>query len=384
MKKQFSLFRTLVICTIFTAMGVFNIEHIPLNNRQKAWYSSHALAQRPEDKEANQVCEKGGLAVVTIKDGNGHGSGFLVSNDGLIITNAHVIDGNPSVITVVFKDGKQVPADVVGFAMGGIDLAAVKIQNRKNLPALSLASRGSAKVGYHVFAIGTPLDPKYRDTCTQGDISSLREDGTIQHNASLNPGNSGGPLLNKKGEVIGVNVSVAIARVYDGDDHIAGFTPSGTGINFAIPVEKVESFLSDVSKKRVSDKSTVVKPTKESTIATILLNGQVINSSLAEGDRTRKNGSFVKLYQFQGRVDQKVVIEMNSQKINSFLTLYQVIESSEENALKKIAENDDRGPGNLNSQIVTTLPENGVYIIVASSSERGETGNYSLRATANP
>lgn len=82
---------------------------------------------------------------------------------------------------------------------------------------------------------------------------------------------------------------------------------------------------------------------------------------------------------------QRVVIEMNSQKINSFLSLYQVIESPEGRDLKKIADKNDRGPGDLlNSQIVTTLPENGVYLIVASSSEPGETGNYSLRATANP
>jgi len=384
MKNQFARFKTLTICTVFTVMGVLNIEQLLLSNRHSAWYSSRALAQTTEEKEANRVCEKGGLAVVTIKDGNGHGSGFLVSQDGLIITNAHVVDGSPSVVTVVFKDGKQVPADVIGFAMGGIDLAAVKLQNRKNLPALSLASSGSAKVGYHVFAIGTPLDTKYRDTCTQGYISRIGDDGTIQHNANINPGNSGGPLLNTQGEVVGVNVSVATARVYDGEDHIAGFTPSGTGVNFAVSVEKVKSFLSDVGKKRVSDKSTVVKQTKASTIAAISLHGQVINGSLAEGDRTRENGSFVKLYRFQGRVGQKVVIEMNSQKINSFLALYQVIESPEGKVLKKISENDDRGPGDLNSQIVTTLPENGVYLILASSSEPRETGNYSLRATSNP
>jgi len=76
-------------------------------------------------------------------------------------------------------------------------------------------------------------------------------------------------------------------------------------------------------------------------------------------------------------VGQKVVIEMNSQKINSFLALYQVIESPEGKGLKKIAENDDKGSGDLNAQIVTTLPEDGVYLIVASSSEPGETGNYS-------
>lgn len=76
--------------------------------------SNNSVLALPEGEIANQVCTKGGAAVVTVKDGNGHGSGFLVSQDGLIITNAHVVDGSPSVVTVVFRDGKQVPADVIG------------------------------------------------------------------------------------------------------------------------------------------------------------------------------------------------------------------------------------------------------------------------------
>ena len=68
------------------------------------------------------------------------------------------------------------PADVIGFARGGVDLAALKIQNRKNLPHLSLAA-STAKVGYPVFAIGSPLAADNRDTCTQGNISRIRPDG---------------------------------------------------------------------------------------------------------------------------------------------------------------------------------------------------------------
>ena len=383
MKKRFLEYGSLTLCTIFTFIGAASVEQLLPNNGHLAWHSDRVLAQTAEEKEANIVCEKGSNAVVTIKDGNGHGSGFLVSQDGLIITNAHVVDGSPSVVTVVFKDGKQVPADVVGFAMGGIDLAALKIQNRKNLPTLSLARPSSVKVGYHVFAIGTPLDPDNRDTCTQGYISRIREDGKIQHTANTNPGNSGGPLLNVQGEVIGVNSLVATAPVFDGGGDVVAYTPSGTGINLALPVEKVKSFLADVRNQRVSNESTLPRK-KEPTVATIPLNSQVINGSLAEGDPIRNNGSFVKQYQFQGRAGQKVVIEMTSQKINSFLSLCQVSESFEGKECKEIAENDDRGPGDFNAQIETTLPVDGLYFIVASASERGETGNYSLRATATP
>jgi serine protease Do len=157
MNNRISQFAASTLCSIFTLIGMSAVEQLLSAKGHKGWHSDRVLAQTAEEREANRVCEKASLAVVTIKNGNGHGSGFLVSQDGLIITNAHVVDGSPSVVTVVFKDGKQVPADVIGFAMGGADLAALKIQNRKNLPVLSLARSGSAKVGYRAFAIGTAM-----------------------------------------------------------------------------------------------------------------------------------------------------------------------------------------------------------------------------------
>lgn len=383
MNKRCSRFEALTLCSIFILIGMTDVEQLVPIKGYKGWHSSRVLAQTAEEREANRACEKASPAVVTIKDGNGHGSGFLVSQDGLIITNAHVVDGSPSVVTVVFKDGRQVPADVVGFAMGGTDLAAVKIQNRKNLPALSLARSGSAKVGYRTFAIGSPLDADNRDTCTQGSISRIRKDGTIQHSATINPGNSGGPLLNAQGEVIGINTAVATARVFDREGNFIGSTPSGTGINFAIPTASLQSFLTGMRQNRVSPVSTLPKQTEPQTNA-IALNGQVVNGSLAEGSHILGNGSFGDLYQFQGRAGQQLVIEMISQKINPLLILYQVVESSEGQQLKKIAENDDRGANDFNAQITTTLPQDGIYLIVATSAERGEEGNYSLRATAKP
>ncbi|MBS9395364.1 MAG: trypsin-like serine protease [Dolichospermum sp. LBC05a] len=322
-------------------------------------------------EEANRVCMKGGAAVVTVK-GNGHGSGFLVSQDGLIITNAHVVNRGPSVVTVVFRDGRQVPADVIGFARGGVDLAALKIQNRRNLPHLILAA-STAKVGYPVFAIGSPLDADNRDTCTQGNISRIRPDGIIQHTATLNPGNSGGPLLNTKGEVIGVNTSVAVSPVLDDAGNQVAVVPGGTGINFSQPGAKVKSFLADIKQKKVSPISTL--PAEEPSVKTISLDGQVINGSL--------NGS-PDYYIFSGKAGQTIVIEMDSQKINPFLTLSQVIESDAGKKIEKIAENDDKGAGDFNARIVATLPADGIYLIIANSSERGETGNYSLQANVRP
>ncbi len=141
-----------------------------------------------------------------------------------------------------------------------------------------------------------------------------------------------------------------------------------------------------VQQKQVSAVSIIPKPAEPPPIISISLNGQVIDGSLTKGDRTLGNssfaGSFSKFYQFQGRAGQKVVIEMTSQKINPALVLYQQISSQGQG--KEIAKNDDREPGDFNAQIVTTLPEDGVYVIAATSADREETGSYRLRATANP
>ncbi|MTJ55842.1 serine protease [Anabaena sp. UHCC 0253] len=386
---------SLTVCTICTFIGVNSFEQQLPNSWQKALYSNRVLAQTSQEQIANQVYQKSSPAVVTVQTGNGHGSGFaVVGQDGLIITNAHVIKplprneeevenynpkDFPSVVTIVFPDGKKVAADVLGFGKNGLDLAVLQIHNQKDLRTLALAAAGSAKVGDRIFTLGTPLYADFKDTFTQGNITRIdSRTGKIQHDAVIQGGNSGGPLLNSKGQVIGVNTS-----------GIVGPAKLNSGMNFAIPVAQVQSFITAARKKDISSISTLFEKSTKPAIANISLNGQIINGSLAEGDPTRengeiKNGSFVNLYQFRGRAGQRVVIEMTSQKINSFLILCQVIETSEGQIYSKITENDDRGAGDFNAQINTILPEDGVYAIFASSQQIGETGNYSLRVTAKP
>lgn len=377
-----------VICTIFTVLGVNSFEKQLSFRGQKALYSNLVLAQTSQEQIARQVYQKSSPAVVTVQTGQGHGSGFIISKDGLIITNAHVIKplprneeevekynpkDFPSVVTVVFSDGKKVAADVLGFGKNGLDLAVLQIHNQKNLRTLDLAAAGSAKVGDRIFTLGTPLDADFKDTFTQGNITRIdSRTGEIQHDAVIQGGNSGGPLLNSKGQVIGVNTS-GIGRL-------------NSGMNFAIPVAQVQSFITAARKKDISSVSTLFKRSTKPAIASISLNGQIINGNLNPEDGiASENGNFMNLYQFQGRAGQQVVIEMTSQKINSLLSLYQVSESSKGQIFySKITENDDRGTGDFNAQIDMTLPQDGVYLIVATSQQRGETGNYSLRATAKP
>jgi serine protease Do/2-alkenal reductase len=159
------------------------------------------------------------------------GSGFVIDPAGFIITNAHVIDGATSV-TVTFQDGTILPANVVGTDKAG-DLAVLKVDAGKKLPALSFGDSSKLRVGDWVLAIGNPFG--LAGSTSAGIISALHRDigenkfdDFIQTDATINRGNSGGPLFNLAGQVIGVNSAI--------------YSPSGgsVGIGFAIPAAMVQ------------------------------------------------------------------------------------------------------------------------------------------------
>ena len=155
------------------------------------------------------------------------GSGFVVSNDGLIVTNAHVVD-QYSTVSVRLMNGQLHSGRVLG-RDETIDLAVIKVDSRQAWQPMTLGEAGSVGVGDGVMALGFPLgDQLGRDyTVTTGIVSSLRTYGSverIQTDAAINPGNSGGPLVDRDGRVIGVNTSTF-------SDY--------QGISFAISVSEV-------------------------------------------------------------------------------------------------------------------------------------------------
>lgn len=162
---------------------------------------------------------------VTILVTNGHGSGFIISNEGHIITNYHVIDGTKE-LNIKFENGFEFPAEVISFDED-YDVALIKIKGSgfKGLPL----NTSIVRVGSDVTAIGTPAKIELGQTVTKGIISGKREiEGKLyyQTDVSVSPGSSGGPLFNSKGEVIGITTWV-----------IRG---GGTeGLNFAIPTSVV-------------------------------------------------------------------------------------------------------------------------------------------------
>ncbi len=156
----------------------------------------------------------------------GVGSGFILSADGLIMTNAHVVEGADELI-VTLTDKREFKAKVVG-ADKRTDVAVVKIE-AKGLPAVKIGDVGNLRVGEWVMAIGSPFG--LDSTVTAGIVSAKKRDTGdflpfIQTDVAINPGNSGGPLLNMRGEVVGIN-----SQIYS---RSGGFQ----GISFAIPIDE--------------------------------------------------------------------------------------------------------------------------------------------------
>lgn len=161
----------------------------------------------------------------------GTGSGFIISSDGRILTNAHVVDGTDQV-TVTLKDGRTLQGKVMG-SDPVTDVAVVKIE-ADNLPTVSLGDSEKLQPGEWAIAIGNPLG--LDNTVTTGIISATGRTSSqigvpdkrvafIQTDAAINPGNSGGPLLNAQGQVIGINTAII---------------QNAQGLGFAIPINKAQ------------------------------------------------------------------------------------------------------------------------------------------------
>ncbi len=190
----------------------------------------------------------------------GDGSGIVLSSDGLILTNNHVVEpaarntvpaaAGGGGITAVFQDGRSVPVEIVGRAPS-FDLAVVRAQGVNGLTQAQLGSSNDVRVGQEVVAIGSPLG--LSGTVTTGIVSALdrpvRAGGersgqdtvldAIQTDAAINPGNSGGPLTDMQGRVIGINSAIASLGVGSGQ---AG----SIGLGFAIPIDQARRIANEL------------------------------------------------------------------------------------------------------------------------------------------
>ena len=315
------------------------------------------IAQSSEEQIRIRVYEKATKSVVTIKHERGSGSGFIVSSDGLVLTNAHVLENAPSVVSVILSDGTELLGDVIGFQKDGVDLAAVKIRYQKNLPTLKIAKLQSIKVGQSVYAIGTPLG--FDKNFTSGIVSRIdNRRGWIQHDATIDHGNSGGPLLNSKLEVIGVNTL-------------------GIGaINIAIAPDLIQQFFTEIKKGDIAKKP---QPRiNKFSVKNLPTDGEIVTAKLQKGGETlRLDDTYFHLYKFTGKAGQKVTIEMNSNQFDPALLL--VYKDTDE----LVDKNEDISSENSNARIIATLPKDGDYLVVAKAYRPGEIGQYTLKLTIN-
>jgi S1-C subfamily serine protease len=253
----------------------------------------------------------------------GLGSGFVLDKNGIILTNAHVVD-QADRVTVRLKDGRTFEGTVKGIDEV-TDLAVVKIDAGSDLPVAPLGSSDDVQVGDWAIAVGNPLG--FDNTVTLGIVSTLKRSSAqvgisdkrldfIQTDAAINPGNSGGPLLNAEGEVIGINTAIRADAM---------------GIGFAIPIDKAKAIAAQLQ--------------KDGKVAHPYLGVQMVSLTprLAQQNNTDPNSTFV-IPEVNGALVMRVIlnspaaiagirrgdviIEVDNQQITSAGQLQRVVEDS--------------------------------------------------------
>jgi putative serine protease PepD len=220
----------------------------------------------------SQIYKRDSTGVVAIKvitaEGEDEGTGIVLNENGLILTNDHVVKGATSIAVDASGSSKTTRSATVVGEEANDDLALIKVDpSGMGLKALALADSSSVQVGDPVYAIGTPYG--LEETFTRGIISALgreieapdgaRISGAIQTDAALNPGNSGGPLLNEQGDVIGVNSQIASdASTADGAQ------PGNTGVGFAISTSTVATAIKAIEAGRGVTYASAVRSRLES------------------------------------------------------------------------------------------------------------------------
>jgi serine protease Do len=251
----------------------------------------------------------------------GGGTGFIVSSDGLIITNKHVVSDSKAEYTVYLNDGRKFKAEVLALHPTD-DLALIKIK-ANNLPTLVLGDSDKVKIGQFVIAIGNALG-EFQNTVSFGVVSGLRRsitasdqsgnverlEGLIQTDAAINFGNSGGPLINLKGEVIGVNTAIA---------------GGAENIGFAIPINRAKKMIEEIKTKGKIEVPFLG-------IYYLLINEEVqkkFNLPVDYGAYVYREGqsaiipnSPAELY---GLRDKDIILEMDGEKITPQNSLAQII-----------------------------------------------------------
>ncbi len=176
-----------------------------------------------------------------INEGISSGTGCIIDSRGLILTSKHVIEGFKD-LKITLPDGKSYPGKILSTNIDNSDFVIIKINPHCTLQTIKLGDSSRVRVGQRVLALGNPFG--FNRTLTTGIISRVdKKRNKLQTDAAINPGSSGGPLLNLNGEVIGINQSI-----YNPDNN-----KSNIGIGFAIPVNSAKEFIKKAKVSKAVD-----------------------------------------------------------------------------------------------------------------------------------
>ncbi|MGQ0714953.1 MAG: S1C family serine protease [Gemmatimonadaceae bacterium] len=237
MKQRAYVLGLVVAVTIAGAIGLTigsaSRDALPVAVAQQGSAAATTLGE--EEQNIIRVAAQLSPAVVSISRSGGSGSGVVVRSDGVLLTNAHVV-GNARSVEVRLADGRRIPGEVLG-RDPSIDIAVVRV-NAGNLPTAPLGDSDALEAGQTAIAIGNPLG--LERTITTGVVSAVNRsprgfglDGLIQTDAAISPGNSGGPLLDSRGQLIGINTAVIVGA-------------GAEGLGFAVPINLAQDVMQQI------------------------------------------------------------------------------------------------------------------------------------------
>lgn len=216
---------------------IMNTELGSMNTEISSMDKEFALLKASVGEDFSGIIEDAIKSVVTIRTDVGQGTGFIINKEGYVVTNAHVLSGGRTINVIDYKQN-SILAKFIGYDLN-IDIALLKIPKKDY--RLELTNSDDVHIGEKVIAIGNPLGLQF--SVSQGIVSAVHRPGPngieayIQTDAALNPGNSGGPLINKEGKVIGIN-----------NFKIGG----GESLGFALESNYIESAINNISAKALN------------------------------------------------------------------------------------------------------------------------------------
>lgn len=293
------------------------LESNPKDTKTNDSYTSAKASEKVSDSVVGILCYSDDVPdQADTKTASSQGSGIIFSQDGYVITNAHVIGNSKTAyaIRVVTSDGKVYKAGVVGYD-SRTDIAVLKMDDAKGLTPATFGDSSQLEVGQDIIVVGNPGGLDYQNTTTKGVISALdRKLSTssltkyIQTDAAINPGNSGGPLVNYYGQVVGITTSKIVSETYE-------------GMGFAIPSQTVKNIVDTLVKNgyvegRVkigisgiavtSDQASNYNIPQGIYVQSIVSGGPCDGTSLKKGD---------------------IITEVDGETITSFADVYAILET---------------------------------------------------------